>query len=51
MLGRFFSSAIFSKGEKGVKISIIKRLRLIVIPKGEYIVRKGELGLDIYFIL
>ena len=41
ILEKFFDSKLFSKGEKGVNFSIIKRLSIKIIPKDEYIVRKG----------
>ena len=51
ILKKFFDSDVFTKGEKGVKISIIKRLKIITVPRDEVIVKRGELGVEMYFIL
>ena len=51
ILQKLFNTEVFLKGEIGVNISIIKRLKIITVPQGEYIVKKGEIGNEMYFIL
>ena len=51
IFGKLFDTKVFQKGQIGVKISIIKRLKIITVPQGEYIVKKGEIGNEMYFIL
>ena len=50
ILGKLFEDRVFVN-EAGAKISIIKRLKIITIPSGEYILKKGEIGTEMYFIL
>ena len=42
---------IFPTNDKGATSNIIRRLKLWVFPKGEFIIHEGELANEMYFIL
>jgi len=44
-------SEVFPKDDKGAISTIIKKLKLLIIPKNEYIIRKGEIAQEMYFIV
>ena len=45
------SVALFPKDNPGALSTIIRKLKLWVIPKGEFILQEGELANEMYFIL
>jgi len=42
---------IFPKDDMGATSSLIKRLKLVLYPAGEFVVRQGEIATDMYFIV
>jgi CRP-like cAMP-binding protein len=42
---------LFPKNDPGGISSLTKHLKLMIIPKGEYIINQGELASEMYFIL
>lgn len=45
------SVKIFPKDDVGALGSLIQRLRLVLYPKGEYVIMMGEIASDMYFII
>lgn len=45
------SVKIFPKDDIGALSSLVKRLRLVLYPKGEYVIKTGEIATDMYFIV
>ena len=39
------------KGEKGTLSTIVDKLKIVSIPKGELITSVGEIGLEMYWVL
>jgi hypothetical protein len=47
----FTTNDFFPDDEPGAILSIVKHCRVLVVPKNEYVIHYGELGLEMYFIL
>ena len=42
---------IFPKDDKGSILTLMSRLKLRIYPKDEYIIREGDIGKEMFFIL
>lgn len=45
------NAEIFPSEDKGAIITLIHKLKIKIIPKGEVIIRQGEIAQDMYFIM
>jgi CRP-like cAMP-binding protein len=44
-------SEVFPKEDNGAISTIIQKLKMLIVPKNEYIIRKGEIANEMYFIV